>query len=488
METTVKSPPVFSKRCSIANIIEDVPTTQTTTQKRRSTTFRESQTKKIVPLNRGWIHAIRVLCIVCTLVIWIFFFIPALLHTRNINTNELNDTVNEELLGSLNLTSIVVTCPEQYAYSFLSNKCQPACGLWSVCGYICLYIKQGVLAVTAVTGVIVSSYAIFSWIKLRETWKFQHYPIIVCIVVNLFLSLSFTISDVPGVFLYYCHAKLISLEDLNQNPGIHIQITGSLIHYLGLSNRLWFLVALFHIAVVVCYPMKDLFAGTKTIIITLIIENAICFGLPTVAEIVPYTLGITYRYFDEIEMPSLNNITANAVVGFTPHVIITSLTMTLVILILYKTRIQALRMKEFGEGYQLQAIEKRLLVFTVVYFIISSIIVISLIAHAFIDKQNNKTFDDYLALITLQSPYGYINRPGTNETLKSLLSPEKQSLITEVMMPILVYIRGMGNRLMFVSVFVVINVRCGCQKKKPQRKQSISKSNDNVFQNPRVQV
>ena len=483
MDASTKSPPPFSKRCSIANIIDDVPSKQNTIHK--SSTVREPQTKP-QQLNRGWVFLIAVLCVVCVLAIWVFFFIPASLHAMK--SSELNNTVNEDLLESLNLTSIHVTCPDQYSYSLLSNKCQPACGRWSICGYACLYIKQGILALTAITGVIVSIYAIFSWIKLRDTWRFQHYPIIVCICVNLFLSLSFAISDIPGVYLFYCHAKLTSLEELNQNPGIHIQIFGTLIHYFGLSNRLWFLVALFHIIVVVFYPMKDIFTGRITVLITLIIENAICFGLPVIAEIVPYALGIRYRYFDKIEMPTLDNSIANAVVGFTPHVIITSLTMTFVILILYKTRIQALKMKQFGEGYELQAIEKRLLVFTVLYFIISSIIVIALIVHYFIDQQVEKIFDDYLALITLESPYKYINDPGTNESLKSLLSIENQSLITEVTMPLLLYIRGMGNRLMFVSVFVVINVRCGCKKKKSLRKQSISKSKEMVYKNARAQV
>ena len=484
MDASVESPPPFSKRCSIANIIDDVPSAQETVRKRSTVRVPQTEPKA---LNRCWIYLIGLLCVICTVAIWIFFFIPASLHAINNKQSELNSTVNEELLESLNITSMLVTCPDQYSYSLVSNKCQPACGRWSICGYTCLYIKHAILALTAITGVIVSIYAIFSWIKLRDTWKFQHYPIIVCICVNLFLSLSFAISDIPGVYLFYCHAKLTSLEELNLNPGIHIQILGSLIHYLGLANRLWFLIALFHIVLVVCFPMKDIFAGKKTIITTLIIENVVCFGLPFIAEIVPYALGIRYRYFNEIEMPTLNSITANAVVGFTPHVIITALTMTLVICILYKTRIQALRMREFGEGYQLQAIEKRLLVFTVLYFIISSIIVISLIIHSFIDRQNEKAFDDFLALITLESTYEDLNNPGTNETLKSLLSPENQGLITDVTMPLLLYIRGMGNRLMFVAVFVVINVRCGC-KSKPKRKRSISKSNDMVFKNARAHV
>ena len=155
---------------------------------------------------------------------------------------------------------------------------------------------------------------------------------------------------------------------------------------------------------------------------------------------------------------------------------------------LVQTRIQALKMKEFGEGYQLQTIEKRLLVFSTLYFIISSIIVVSILVHTFIDTSINKAFDDYLAFITLNSTYTYTNISSTNETLSNLLNPFNSSLIQEPAKPLLVYIRGMGNRLMFIVVFVVITVPC-CNKSKKEkvnslRKQSISKSRETIFKNP----
>ena len=366
--------------------------------------------------------------------------------------------------------------------------CHPACGRWSNCGYACLYVKHAVIAISALVGLVVSTYAVFSWIKLRHTWKFQHYPILFCICVNLLLSISFCVSDIPGVFVFYCHTKTIALNDLNQDAGIHIQIQGTLLHYLGLSNRLWFLMALLHILLMVTFPMKNIFAERKARLITLVVENSLCFGLPVVFEVVPYAFGIRYYFFDEIDMPTLDNVIANSLVGFTPHVIITCLTMTLVICILYKTRIQALKMKEFGEGYQLQTIEKRLLVFSTLYFIISSIIVVSILVHTFIDTSINKAFDDYLAFITLNSTYTYTNISSTNETLSNLLNPFNSSLIQEPAKPLLVYIRGMGNRLMFIVVFVVITVPC-CNKSKKEkvnslRKQSISKSRETIFKNP----
>ena len=419
-----------------------------------------------------------------------FFFLPGILHAFPNLIPTLNTTTNEELLQSINVTSIIVRCPDQYVYSEVSTKCQPACGRWSNCGYVCLYLKHALLAITALVGVIVSTYAVFSWIRFRHTWKFQHYPILFCICVNLLLSISFCVSDIPGVFVFYCHTKTIALNDLNQDAGIHIQIQGTLLHYLGLSNRLWFLMALLHILLMVTFPMKNIFAERKARLITLVVENSLCFGLPVVFEVVPYAFGIRYYFFDEIDMPTLDNVIANSLVGFTPHVIITCLTMTLVICILYKTRIQALKMKEFGEGYQLQTIEKRLLVFSTLYFIISSIIVVSILVHTFIDTSINKAFDDYLAFITLESPYIDLNTTSTNKTLrllKEFLSPSDQGLIEEVTAPFLFFLRGMGNRLMFIAVFVVVNVRCSCRRKQ-SRKESTERSSGLTIRNSRAQL
>ncbi|KAI6653824.1 hypothetical protein LOD99_3327 [Oopsacas minuta] len=481
-----EKPPQYARKCSISNVVE--APAEILQSKRAS--IPTLQTKPIL-LKQSSIIVITLLCILSIIAIWVFFFIPGILQgIPNINP-ELNKTINEDLLDSINLSSITVNCPDQYVYSKVSNKCQPACGRWSNCGYVCLYLKQAVLAVSAIIGVVVSTYAIFSWIRLRRTWKFQHYPILFCICVNLLLSISFGISDIPGNFVFYCHTKYISLDELNQNAGIHIQIQGSFLHYLGLSNRLWFLMALLHILLVICFPMKNIFAEKRARLITLIVENSLCFGLPVILEMIPYALGIRYYFFDEIDMPTLDNTIANAVIGYTPHVIITLLTMTLVICILYKTRMQAIKMKEFGDGYELQTIEKRLLIFATIYFIISAIIVVSIIVHYFIDTQINKAFEDYLSFITLNSTYIDTNNPlTTNETgkiLKNLLATDYQGLIEEVTPPFLFFIRGMGNRLMFVSVFVVIHVPCNC-KKKTNSKEKITRHSGLTIRNPKAQL
>ena len=484
MENSVEKAPKFVRKCSISNII-DLPSDEKQPRRRSSV---PAVPKKPFVLGKGSVALIILLCICSSVAIWVFFLLPGILH--GIPHPVLNKTVNEELLESVNLTSIIVNCPDQYVYSEVSTKCHPACGKWSNCGYVCLYLKHALLAVTALIGAIVSTYAVLSWIIFRRTWQFQHYPILLCICVNLLLSISFCISDIPGIFVFYCHTKTIALDDLNQDAGIHIQIQGTLLHYLGLSNRLWFLMALLHILLIVTFPMKNIFAERKARLITLAIENLVCFGLPVVFEVIPFAFGIRYRYFDEIDMPTLDNVIANAIVGFMPHVIITCLTMTLVICILYKTRIQALRMKEFGEGYQLQTIEKRLLVFSTLYFIISSIIVISILVHNFIDTGINKAFEDYLAFITLESPYIDLSSISTNETLsllKDFLSPSDQGLIEEVTAPFLFFIRGMGNRLMFIAVFVVVNVRCSCRRKQ-LRRESTEKHSGLIIRNSRAQL
>ena len=487
MENSIEKPPKFVRKCSISNII-DLPSEEK--QPRRRSSVPVVVPKKPFILGTGIISLIIILCITSIVAIWVFFFLPGILHAFPNLIPVLNKTTNEELLESINLSSIIVSCPDQYVYSEVSTKCQPACGKWSNCGYVCLYLKHALLAVTALVGVLVSTYAVFSWIRFRHTWKFLHYPILFCICVNLLLSISFCISDIPGIFVFYCHTKTIALDDLNQDAGIHIQIQGTLLHYLGLSNRLWFLMALIHILLMVSFPMKNIFAERKARFITLFVENSICFGLPVVLEVIPYAFGIRYFFFDEIDMPTLDNVIANSLVGFTPHVIITCLTMTLVICILYKTRIQALKMKEFGEGYQLQTIEKRLLVFSTLYFIISSIIVVSILVHNFIDTDINKAFEDYLAFITLESPYVNLSSTSTNETLrllKEFLSPPDQGLIEEVTAPFLFFIRGMGNRLMFIAVFVVVNVRCSCRRKQP-RKGSIGKDSGLTIRNSKAQL
>ena len=443
---------------------------------------------------RKRVIAIRLVCLASLVIAWLFFILPSLLiGIKNAGAkNFVNISVNELLLESLNLSDVKIRCPEQYVYSPIVRTCSPACGRWSNCGYPCLYIWHSIYALLAVAGVILSGYAILSWVMLRNTWKFHHHPILMCIIINLFQSITFSVSDIPGAYLFYCSAEVKSWDVLNQDPGIHIQVQGTLIHLLALSNRLWFTFALFLILLKVLFPFNKFDSGKNKILIVSI-EIAIGFGAPLLTEIVTYASGTRYKVSDEIFMPVANSSWINALLGYIPHAAITLFTITLVILILYKTRLQSQLIKEFGEGYQLQTIEKRLLLFSVLYFMVGSVIVVSLTVHSSLGKQLTAQFNDYLAAITIDSDILELNSAFFNGTVRDLLTPDQQSNIQEASKPFLIFLRGFANRLMFIVVFAVINVGCTCKKKSPQaqapRKQSGKKSGESVvIRNTKVDV
>ena len=496
MENTLPSqpPPPLRKKHSISQILDRDDLELPKYSRRRSSTVIHSPISSPVSVRRRVI-CIRVTCVTTLVAVWLFFIIPSLLigYEKSKSKDIFNVSVNELLLESINLSDVKLRCPDQYVYSPISKTCSPACGKWSNCGYPCLYIWHLTYAGIALAGVILNAYALLSWVILRNTWQFHHHPILICIIINLLQSVAFSVSDIPGAFLFYCTAESKSWDVLNQDPGIHIQVQGTLIHLLALSNRLWFTFALFLILLKVIFPFKKFFEFRKNRVWAVFIELTIGFGIPLLTEIATYATGTRYKVSAEIFMPIANSSWINALFGYIPHALITSFTITLVILILYKTRLQSQRIREFGEGYQLQTIEKRLLIFSILYFLVGSVIVVSITVHSLLRPKLTAQFNDYLAAITIDSEVVESNTAFFNGTVRDLLTLDQQSTIQKASKPFLIYLRGFANRLMFIVVFAVLTVSCNLRKKTsaPQvpRKQSRKKSCDSiVIRNNKVAV
>ena len=164
MENSIEKVPKFVRKCSISNIV-DLPEEEIQPKRRSSV---PAVPKKPFLLRKCDIALITLLCIASIVAIWVFFFLPGILHAFPNLIPTLNTTTNEELLQSINVTSIIVRCPDQYVYSEVSTKCQPACGRWSNCGYVCLNLIQlntaYVLTITPTRAVIAR----------RACFKYRH--------------------------------------------------------------------------------------------------------------------------------------------------------------------------------------------------------------------------------------------------------------------------------------------------------------------------
>ena len=391
---------------------------------------------------------------VSIILIWSVVLVPVTLSGfRKAFAVPYNITINEKLLLKLNLTNETVICPANYIYSPIVKTCQPICGHWSYCGEICYFIERVTYAVLAIVGITASLVALLSWIRLLSTWKFQHHPILIGIIVNLFQSIGIGVNDIPGVYYFACGGGDIDNDSLKIHPSIQTQILGAIVHSLVLSNRFWFLFALTYILLKVSFPLRDFFNTKRKKIILITIELCICFGIPLITEVITFGSGARYILSPKVSLLISNNPLFTAAFGYIPHALITSFTMSIIMLIIYN-----IRTKITGSDTSIQGIEKRLLLFSGLYFVLTVIIAISVSVHIVIDNRFKHLEDDYRATITLKSILHTPHNPLTNSTVSNLLTTEDRLMMTEATAPVLIYLSGVSQRLMFIVVFAVTNI------------------------------
>ena len=451
-------PPREKRTFSIDNIIGNsmqmenskearLPATPQRTPKKQSEKSRENSGKNRIILWKLFISVSMIL-------IWSVVLVPLVLSgLRKVLAIPYNITINEELLIKLNLTNETVICPGNYIFSPVVKSCQPICGHWSSCGELCYLIERAVFAIFAIVGIAASLVALISWIRLSSTWKFQHHPILIGILVNLFQSIATGLYDIPGVYYFVCGGRDIDHDSLEKKANIHMQILGAIIHSLALSNRFWFVIALTYILLKVSFPLRDFFNTKRKRITLIIIELCICFGIPLITEVISFASGARYRLSPKASVLASDNPLFTAAFGYIPHALITSFTMSIIMLIIYN-----IRSKLIGNNTSIQGIEKRLLYFSALYFVLAVIIAVSVSIHIVIDSHLEAQVDKYRATITLNSFLRTPDNPFTNNTVSDLLSREDKLRITEATRPILIYLSGGTQRLMFMVVFAVTNI------------------------------
>ena len=370
-----------------------------------------------------------------------------------------NETINEKLLAKINITNETIICPDTYIFSKMVNTCQPVCGKWRSCGIVCFYLERVAYAILTIIGIIVGIFSIFTWIRLIFTWKFQHHPIFIGIVVNFFLSLSFSISDIPGIYYTQCGGVDIDYPTICNNPNLEIQIQGTLTHCLALSNRMWFIVALLHILYTIWHPLKEASPTKWRKMGIIFIEFGICFGIPLAMEVISFGIGARYTINHKTSAIVSNNEVLKAVFGYIPHAIISPVTITIVIITVYKTRTVVIKSGvSMKKAQNLLGIEKRLIAFSGIYFILTLIIATSISLILLTSDQVTAEMRDHAAMLTLRST---ILEDGThlhNMTVASLLSYSDQLRITETSAPVQIYLLGVNDRILFIMDFAVVNV------------------------------
>ena len=314
--------------------------------------------------------------------------------------------------------------------------------------------------------------AIYRLIRYRKEYKFQHHPIFIGVFVNLILSIVIGVPDIIGAKIFFCEGKEIDYATLNANPTIQVHIHGVLIQVLSLSNRLWFAMALILIFLAT-FSMKNILGIKRNKIIILSVEIVICIIYPVVCALASFIPLNGYMLSQIVMLPVPANVVVRTIFSFMPQLIISALTLTIIVLIVYRIHSQIqIGSSRTGKRASIQPIEKRLMFLSILYFALNVVISITLISlSVFNNIIENRTNDyvSYLTLASLYSPNGITTTPhGLNATL-TLLSPDDQLLMEHRDPFFIIFIQDISIRSIFILVLSVFNFSCSkkklCQKK-----------------------
>ena len=403
----------------------------------------------------------RTLSGVCIFTCWFISLVAIPAPLFNHLTPQLNRSINDILLDKLNLSTYLIICPQRYIYSEQVHRCQLTCGNYKILFPQLNLFKRVFISAIAIVNIGITLLAIARWIRIRNQTKFQHHPIIIGVMVNLIQAVFIGVPDVIGGDIIYCGGVQIDYDSFNNIPSVQLHLLGGLFAFLGLSNRLWFTMALVLILVSVSFPLSDIFKSTKKKLIIITAEIVICVLYPLVSALAPLVPFTGYRLSQEIMLPLPANTIISVLCSSIPHLILSPVTMSLVVIIVYKIRSQMqLVNNNKMKPQSVHPLEKRLMFFSIIYFLLNLFITVSYITKYIRQHAIERDLSSYLALQTLQSPYAYKSDPSSipiNQTL-SLLAPSDQLLLEEVQKPIAVYLHGIGIRLQFILVLSVLNI------------------------------
>ena len=429
----------------------------------------EEYLKKRRNINRCKVWFWRLVAVVCIIFSWFIVLVPIPLYVARDIFPKPNISQNEMLLNKLNLSNLSVYCPDNYVFSPIEQKCATICGYHEYYPEVLTIIKRVSLSLIALFNLGISILAVIHIVKYYKSFKFQHHPIFVGVFVNLAQSFVIGVPDLIGANLFFCEGRYIDYATLNENPPVQVHIQGGLVSVLSLSNRLWFVMAL-----VLIFPSTFAFSNVlvpiRNRVIIIIIELVICVVYPLVCGLASFIPFRGYRLSAGVQLPVSANSTVGTIFGSIPQVLISGVTITIVILLIYRihSQIQA-SSKSTGRKIGLLPIEKRLIIFSSIYFLLIAIILVSLaLTKSFRGLINNR-YDEYSSYITLLSKYSLPNSTQLNTTL-SLLSHNDQLLFHKSDPFYLITINDLSIRGMFIFASSVFSFSCPkiktCQKDK----------------------
>ena len=452
----------------VQNYIAKMETNVENNQRKKSKSNKEYSNSRNI--NRCKVYIWRLIAVVSIVFSWFIVLVPIPLYMVSDSFSKPNISQNEMLLNKLNLSNLSVHCPDSYTFSPTEQKCTTICGYHEHYPEVLTIIKRVSLGLIAVFNSGISILAVIRLVKYHKQYKFQHHPIFVGVFVNLVQSFVIGIPDLLGTNLFFCEGRRIDYATLNENPPVQLHIQGVLVTILSTSNRLWFVMA-----IVLIFPstfaFSDFLAPTRNRIIIIIVELVICVVYPLVCGLASFIPFSGYRLAESILLPVASNSIVSVLFGSTPQLVISSVTITLVIVLIYRIRIQLQTgSKNTGRKIGLLPIEKRLIAFSGIYYLLIVIITVTLIFTKSFEGYIDNRYSEYSSYITLMSNYSLSNSTQLNTTL-SLLSHNDQLLFHKSDRFYLITINDLSIRGMFIFVSSVFNFSCPRVKKSQKDKQ-----------------
>ena len=448
----------------IANMKTNVGNNQS--RRKKETNEENSNTRNS---NRCKVCIWILIAVVCITVCWFIVLLPIPLSVASNSFPKPNISQNEMLLNTLNLSNLTVYCPDSYTFSPSEQKCTTICGYHDHYPEALTIIKRVLLSLIAVFNSGISILAVIHIVKYYKQYKFQHHPIFVGVFINLVQSFVIGIPDLLGANLFFCEGRRIDYATLNENPPVQLHIQGFLVTILSISNRLWFVMA-----IVLIFPSTFAFSNVlvpvRNRIIIVMIELVICVAYPLVCGLASFIPFRGYRLSESVLLPVSANPTVRTVFGAIPQLVISGVTITVIILLLYRLHSQIQSgSKKTDRKIGLLPIEKRLIILSSIYLLLIAIIAVTFaFTKAFRGLIDNR-YNEYSSYITLMSNYSLPNSTQQNTTL-SLLPHNEQLLFHKSHPFYLININDLSIRGMFILVSCVFYLSYPkvkiCQKEK----------------------
>ena len=390
--------------------VPEPPTTGYTkiTQVQVSQDTINKQSVKLVRYKRTFRVVYTVLLILSIGIIWIslvgplavgFLSRPSLQNLTRTSVETLNNSLSRNpgflpskcvANGTNTSSNYSISCPEDYVFN--CTMCVPICGLWHPSGesYYIGYRVTTILA--AVIDLIFSLFGLIILIKVPSTFKFPQINYLFMFINAVVFSLILTAAALPGPYLFFCEQRKEDYAIVAADPSLHITIIGVIAQLSYFSFNLWFLCAVLNVFFIVYFPSWQILQSRKNKLILFVIESCISFGIPPLFPIIYLAIYREYTFVRLPQIPFTTDQIALLIFVVFPLLTITAISLTLIVLTIYKLQLQKLVVMGTRQRIQLRPFEIRLVIFAICL----GVVVFVVFLEASFDVRNNKIVQFYL--------------------------------------------------------------------------------------------